>query len=148
MKNTINKPNILTNQQRAEQCRNAEFFISFPWETDSQILERFERESITTLEGLANTIVNYWINFGVRHRLNFGCYPTKLEEFALIQLEDHSEKLKAMQNPSSRSQLSTMLEFDEMKHLVSQTLKAFEHSVELQDMWIRIQFPNRAVVTA
>ncbi len=142
MNTTIKKSSFMSTKDQADNCRQSEYFISFPWETDNQILGRFAKESITTFEGLANTIVNYWINFGVTSLLRVGSYPPGLEQFALIQFEDHSPKLLIMEQLSDRSHSATILQLDEMKHNISQTLKAFEHSKDLQEMWAKIQFPN------
>lgn len=140
MQLTINSTRKLTRNEIANSYKESNFFLSFPWESDNQVIERYERESITTFEGLANTIANYWINFGVNQLLKCGNYPSCLDEFALIQFDERGPELKAVKDMGTQSRTDIVLQISEMRHQLSQTLKAFEHSKSLQQTWIKIQY--------
>ena len=135
----------LSRNELANKYRESEFFFSFPWETDGQVIERFEREGITTFEGLANTIANYWINFGVSHLLNFNCYPLRLDEFALIQFDEHVEELKALGLASARELADILDQRACTRDQLSQIVKAFEGSTDLQRLWIDLQGTGTAI---
>jgi hypothetical protein len=131
---TLIKTSKLTQKERANLCRKSEFFFSFPWEDDEKVLTRFEKESFTTFEGLSNTLSNYWINFGVTHLMRFQCYPPGLVTFALIQYDEHSPKLLALNSGASHERDKMMRRQAEVREILSQTVKAFEESKHLQKM--------------
>ena len=140
MQLTINSTRKITRNELANSYRDTNFFLSFPWESDNQVIERYERESTTTFEGLANTIANYWINFGVNQLLKCGNYPSGLDEFALIQFDERCPELKAVKDKGTQIRPDMVLQISEMRHQLSQTLKAFEHSKSLQQAWIKLQY--------